>query len=790
GGPDGDMRWGLNSEDSSLTGNTVSMDTYIQATEQYIQHVADNDYDTKVFFTTGPVDGGGNSGERGYQRYLKHEHIRNWVSNNNRYLFDYADILNHNDAGEENIISWDGHDFPRIHPDNMMDFDESWNLISHTEDGDHIGEAGAVRIAKAMWWILARMAGWDGSITPDNDGDGILNDGDESGSSSDNYCTGGETENCDDNCMNTANPDQADSDGDGRGDACDSCPNDPEKTSPGICGCGVSDIDSDGDGYPDCNDNCPSYHNSDQADHDSDGMGDVCDPDDDDDGDPDTTDCAPLDENRYTGAPEICDGTDNNCNGEIDEEACPSCTDEEITSRCDCGGSSYDSGYCCEGVYSSSECANSCNEGEINSECDCGGFSYNPGSGYCCSGNYQPINCSYSYYQDKFSDTTGIASSSEGIELHSSRISFRSGTDIDSDPDLVSIYLFEDPSNLGVDTKENNDMGIENGGFTNGNPEQSLVVPNSCSGYSLRLDGDDSICAAHSSSFDASSSHTLCWWVNPQSSSSGNNFAHASRYDTWDGDTPDVYRWSTNFDGWNRLDISNVFSQDKWVHICNVYDKNAGSKTVYINSTSSGSSSVSGMPGTSGEWCIGSYCFSDGNCGGYLNGYIYQPMWFNRSLDETEIEEIYLNTYFGAGNPQGQFTSNIIIAENNITKIELIEWTEENTDQNNNITVEISVDGGNSWMIAENHGSLNGLEKGRELVYRVSFNSPENTLYFDDINITWIESGEDACHYADSDSDGQISTIEMNTHIYNWKTNNNITLADLILVIKLWLQNL
>jgi len=30
------------------------------------------------------------------------------------------------------------------------------------EDVGHIGEAGRIRLAKAMWWMLARMAGWDG----------------------------------------------------------------------------------------------------------------------------------------------------------------------------------------------------------------------------------------------------------------------------------------------------------------------------------------------------------------------------------------------------------------------------------------------------------------------------------------------------------------------------------------------------------------------------------------------------------------------------------------------------
>lgn len=37
----------------------------------------------------------------------------------------------------------------------------------------------------------------------------------------------------------------------------DSCPDDPEKTFPGVCGCGFSDLDSDLDGFADCLDSCP-----------------------------------------------------------------------------------------------------------------------------------------------------------------------------------------------------------------------------------------------------------------------------------------------------------------------------------------------------------------------------------------------------------------------------------------------------------------------------------------------------------------------------------------------------
>ncbi len=49
-----------------------------------------------------------------------------------------------------------------------------------------------------------------------------------------------------------------DSDGDGVLDCLDGCPDDPTRTAPGPCGCGVAETDSDGDGVPDCIDGCPS----------------------------------------------------------------------------------------------------------------------------------------------------------------------------------------------------------------------------------------------------------------------------------------------------------------------------------------------------------------------------------------------------------------------------------------------------------------------------------------------------------------------------------------------------
>jgi len=135
-----------------------------------------------------------------------------------------------------------------------------------------------------------------------------------------------------DNCEQTENSDQTDSDDDGVGDACqtdddrdgdggpdgeDNCPDTPNADQTDADGDGTGDAcddDRDGDGAPNGEDNCPDTYNPDQDDADGDGTGDKCDEDDDRDGDgvPDDAD----------NCPDIANQDQTDTDGDGDGDAC------------------------------------------------------------------------------------------------------------------------------------------------------------------------------------------------------------------------------------------------------------------------------------------------------------------------------------------------------------------------------------------------------------------------------------------------------------------------------------
>jgi hypothetical protein len=128
-----------------------------------------------------------------------------------------------------------------------------------------------------------------------------------------------------------------DTDGDGVPDICDGCPLDPNKITPGQCGCGNPDTDTDGDGVADCIDGCPNDPNKSAP-----GQCGCGNPDTDTDGDgvADCIDGCPNDPNKI--APGVCGcgvpDVDSDGDGTLDcQDGCPNDPNKIAPGVCGCG---------------------------------------------------------------------------------------------------------------------------------------------------------------------------------------------------------------------------------------------------------------------------------------------------------------------------------------------------------------------------------------------------------------------------------------------------------------------
>ncbi len=98
------------------------------------------------------------------------QQMRQYAITNNKPLFDVADILAHDPNGNpcydnRDGVPYDNGNRSENHPDDGQDLLAICPHYTTEIDGGHLGSVsvGKIRLAKAFWVLMARIAGWDGS---------------------------------------------------------------------------------------------------------------------------------------------------------------------------------------------------------------------------------------------------------------------------------------------------------------------------------------------------------------------------------------------------------------------------------------------------------------------------------------------------------------------------------------------------------------------------------------------------------------------------------------------------
>ena len=144
--------------------STSYIDDYLSTMHQF-----ETEYpDMRFVYMTGHLDGSGSEGTL----HQRNEQIRAYCRSNNKVLFDFADIERYNP---------DGTDFLDLQADDNCDYyldtdkhnwADEWCAANPGSDlcvacsCNHSKALNCNLKSRAFWWMMARLAGWNGGFSP------------------------------------------------------------------------------------------------------------------------------------------------------------------------------------------------------------------------------------------------------------------------------------------------------------------------------------------------------------------------------------------------------------------------------------------------------------------------------------------------------------------------------------------------------------------------------------------------------------------------------------------------